>query len=200
MNNPVLTGQTSPETGVANAAAALRSPKAAITRRFINTLVPLRAADALRQYRPSPYRPPADVSFGLGGCRASTIQVFGGTSLHARLNIQKMPIIDATGDSASEWAVQGMPNSVIVPKPSRVFRSPPHWPIQSKQPIRCLRSRWPRKFHRSRRSLLHFRRPTEIDEFAAGIVADITIRPQISVTTAGILIDCSGICEIGFET
>lgn len=46
---------------------------------------------------------------------------------------------------------------------------------------------------------LHLRRPAEVDEIGARIVADVTISPQIGAATAGILIDRSRVCEIGFE-
>ncbi|RYE33197.1 MAG: response regulator [Hyphomicrobiales bacterium] len=36
---------------------------------------------------------------------------------HARLTIPTMPIVYVSGDSAGEWAVQGVPNSVMIPKP-----------------------------------------------------------------------------------
>jgi DNA-binding response OmpR family regulator len=36
---------------------------------------------------------------------------------HARLANPTMPIVYVSGDSAGEWAVQGVPNSVMIPKP-----------------------------------------------------------------------------------
>jgi len=36
---------------------------------------------------------------------------------HVRLTIPTMPIVYVSGDSATDWAVQGVPNSVMIPKP-----------------------------------------------------------------------------------
>lgn len=35
----------------------------------------------------------------------------------ARESVPTMPVVYVSGDSASEWTVQGVPNSVMIPKP-----------------------------------------------------------------------------------
>lgn len=36
---------------------------------------------------------------------------------HARESVPTMPVVYVSGDSAGDWAVQGVPNSVMIPKP-----------------------------------------------------------------------------------